>query len=196
MYVENRYLRTESVYKFVDKKCVDTTDVVYYHCMDTLNVAFKEFFMKCPKCKSENLRVVEKRDVENEPAIRRRRECADCNFRFTTYERLEVPSLVIRKRDGRTETYNREKLAAGIYRALEKRPVAEPSIESIINKIEKELHATGSGDISSEKVGDLVMQNLLVIDEVAYLRFASVYKKFESLESFASELANLSNKQK
>jgi len=147
--------------------------------------------MVCPKCKSENLRVVEKRDIENEPAIRRRRECADCSFRFTTYERLEVPSLVIKKRDGRTETYNRDKLAAGIYRALEKRPVAEPNTEALIAKIEKELHATGNVEISSEHVGDLVMQNLLEIDEVAYLRFASVYKKFETLEAFASELAKL-----
>ncbi len=150
--------------------------------------------MICPKCKSENLRVVEKRDVENEPVIRRRRECADCNFRFTTYERLEVPSLVIKKRDGHVETYNRDKLAAGIYRALEKRPVTSPDTEAIIDKIEKELHATGVNEISSEQVGDLVMKNLLDIDEVAYLRFASVYKKFESLEAFAKELTNIKNK--
>jgi transcriptional repressor NrdR len=148
--------------------------------------------MICPKCKSESLRVVEKRDIENEPAIRRRRECTDCNFRFTTYERLEVPTLTIRKNDGHTEVYSREKLAAGIYRALEKRPVTEPKVESLIEKIEKELHATGVSEISSEKVGDLVMQNLLKTDEVAYLRFASVYKKFESLEAFKQELTKIS----
>jgi len=150
--------------------------------------------MVCPKCKSENLRVVEKRDAETEPVIRRRRECADCGFRFTTYERLEVPSLVIRKRDGHTEAYSRDKLSAGIYRALEKRPVIETEIEALVCKIEKELHATGNGEIGSEQVGDLVMENLLSIDEVAYLRFASVYKKFESLEAFASELAKLAKK--
>lgn len=148
--------------------------------------------MVCPKCKSENLRVVEKRDVENEPAIRRRRECLDCGFRFTTYERLEVPSLVIRKRDGHTEVYNRDKLASGIYRALEKRPVTEAKTEELIDKIERDLHATGSGEVTSEQAGDLVMHDLLSIDEVAYLRFASVYKKFESLEAFASELSKLS----
>lgn len=147
--------------------------------------------MICPKCKSENLRVVEKRDVENEPAIRRRRECADCGFRFTTYERLEVPILTVRKRDGHTEVYNRDKLAAGIYRALEKRPVAEPAIEAVIEKIEKELHSTGQNEVSSELVGDQVMVNLLNLDEVAYLRFASVYKKFESLEAFTNELNKL-----
>lgn len=147
--------------------------------------------MICPKCKSENLRVVEKRDIENEPAIRRRRECGDCNFRFTTYERLEVPTLTIRKRDGHTEVYNREKLASGIYRALEKRPVSEPTIEAAIGKIEKELHSTGENEVGSERVGDMVMENLLSLDEVAYLRFASVYKKFETLEAFASELAKI-----
>ncbi len=147
--------------------------------------------MICPKCKSENLKVVEKRDIENEPAIRRRRECNDCNFRFTTYERLEVPSLVIKKRDGRTEAYNRDKLAAGIYRALEKRPVAESDIEALVSKIEKELHATGATEIESEHVGDLVMRSLLIIDDVAYLRFASVYKKFESLKTFKEELEKI-----
>lgn len=147
--------------------------------------------MICPNCKSENLRVVEKRDIENEPAIRRRRECADCSFRFTTYERLEVPTLTIRKRDGHTEVYNRDKLAAGIYRAVEKRPVAEPTIEGVIDKIEKELHATGANEVESEQVGDLVMKSLLDIDEVSYLRFASVYKKFETLEAFQKELAKI-----
>lgn len=147
--------------------------------------------MICPKCKSENLKVVEKRDIENEPAIRRRRECGDCSFRFTTYERFEVPTLTIRKRDGHTEVYNREKLASGIYRALEKRPVAEPVIEGVIDKIEKELHATGANEVVSEQVGDLVMKSLLDIDEVAYLRFASVYKKFETLEAFQQELAKI-----
>lgn len=147
--------------------------------------------MVCPKCNSENLRVVEKRDIENEPAIRRRRECADCSFRFTTYERLEVPTLTIQKRDGHMEVYNREKLASGIYRALEKRPVAEPATEGVIDKIEKEMHSTGVKEVTSEQLGDLVMKNLLNIDEVAYLRFASVYKKFETLEAFASELAKI-----
>lgn len=152
--------------------------------------------MICPKCKSDNLRVVEKRDVENEPAIRRRRECGDCLFRFTTYERMEVPTLTIKKRDGHTEVYNREKLAAGIYRAVEKRPVSEPDIEAAIDRIEKELHSTGVTEISSEKVGDLAMNNLLQLDEVAYLRFASVYKKFETLESFAEELNKIKPKSK
>jgi transcriptional repressor NrdR len=147
--------------------------------------------MICPKCTSENLRVVEKRDIENEPAIRRRRECAECNFRFTTYERLEVPTLTIRKQDGHTEVYSRDKLSSGIYRAVEKRPMAEPTVEAMIDRIEKDLHATGTNEISSEHIGDMVMQNLLVVDEVAYLRFASVYKKFETLEAFKQELSKI-----
>jgi transcriptional repressor NrdR len=138
--------------------------------------------------------VVEKRDIENEPAIRRRRECADCNFRFTTYERLEVPVLSIIKKDGRKETYSRDKLAAGIYRALEKRPSGQPEIEALITDIEKELHSTGQNEISSDKVGNLVMEHLLQMDEVAYLRFASVYKSFESLNAFKEELDNIKSK--
>jgi len=148
--------------------------------------------MICPKCKSENLRVVEKRDMENEPAIRRRRECGDCSFRFTTYERLEVPTLTIKKKNGQTEVYNREKLASGIYRALEKRPVDKAAAEDLITKIEKDLHATGENEITSDCVGKAVMEKLYELDQVAYLRFASVYKSFENLNSFAEELHNIS----
>lgn len=150
--------------------------------------------MNCPKCKSDNLRVVEKRDMDNEPAIRRRRECASCLFRFTTYERLEVPTLLIIKKNSTKEPYSRGKLSAGIYRAMEKRPVPGLEVEDVINKIERDIHATGIGEITSEKVGDLVLENLLKIDEVAYLRFASVYKKFDTLESFSQELLRIKNK--
>ena len=150
--------------------------------------------MICPKCKSANLRVVEKRDTENEPAIRRRRECGDCSFRFTTYERLEVPTLTIVKKDGHKELFSREKLSVGLYRALEKRPVNESVIDATINDIEKELHSTGEKEVTSVEIGDLVMKRLIKLDEVAYLRFASVYKSFESLDSFAEELKKISIK--
>ena len=148
--------------------------------------------MVCPKCKSVNLRVVEKRDVESEPIIRRRRECSDCSFRFTTYERLEVPVLSIVKKDGHKEPYSREKLSAGVYRALEKRPVDDSVIEGMIADIERELRSRGENELSSGDIGELVMDRLLGLDQVAYLRFASVYKSFDSLDSFAEELKQIS----
>lgn len=147
--------------------------------------------MICPSCKSINLRVLEKRDVDIEPAIRRRRECADCGFRFTTYERLETPTLVVVKKNGRKELYIREKLSSGIYRAFEKRPTTEPEIESLVTRIEKEIKARGDNEIKSSEIGNLVMKELLHIDEVAYLRFASVYKSFSDLVSFVKEVENL-----
>lgn len=147
--------------------------------------------MICPKCKSEGLRVVEKRDMDNEPAIRRRRECTDCGFRFTTYERLEVPTLTIIKKNGQREPFSREKLAAGIYRALEKRPIDGSVAEKLITGIEKDLKATGEIEIASVQIGETVMTRLLPIDEVAYLRFASVYRSFTSLEAFAEALKDI-----
>jgi transcriptional repressor NrdR len=147
--------------------------------------------MICTKCNSESLRVVEKRDMDNEPAIRRRRECMDCGFRFTTYERLEVPLLTIVKKGGQKEPFSREKLAVGIYRAIEKRPIDDSVAEELISSIEKDLKATGEIEISSVYIGETVLSRLLPIDEVAYLRFASVYRSFESLESFAEALKNI-----
>ncbi len=147
--------------------------------------------MICPKCHSENLRVVEKRDIENEPAIRRRRECADCSFRFTTYERLEVPTLTVIKKSGHKEPFSREKLASGIYRALEKRPVEDSATAELIACIERDLRATGETEVSSDKIGETVMDRLLHLDEVAYLRFASVYRSFSTLEAFADELKKI-----
>lgn len=147
--------------------------------------------MFCPQCQSENLRVLEKRDVEGDFAIRRRRECTDCSFRFTTYERLEVPTLSIVKRDGHKEVYSREKMSAGIYKALEKRPLTQPQAEALIDEIEKELKGSAENEIPSSKVGDLIMKKLRKTDEVAYIRFVSVYKSFESVDSFIDELNSL-----
>jgi len=149
--------------------------------------------MVCPSCRSENLRVLEKRDIEGEPSIRRRRECADCGFRFTTYERLETPTLAVVKKDGRKEVYIREKLSDGIYRAFEKRPTTAPEIEDLVTKIEKEIKTRGENEIKSSEIGNLVMGKLLEIDEVAYLRFASVYKSFKNLASFVKEVESLNS---
>lgn len=151
--------------------------------------------MHCPNCKKEDLRVLEKRDVEGDPAIRRRRECTACGFRFTTYERPEAPALTVTKKDGHKELYSREKMAKGIKKALEKRPISAPEIEALIDKIEKEVYCTGETEVTSSKIGDLVMAKLKETDPVAYLRFASVYKSFDSIESFKKEAEELERSQ-
>ena len=147
--------------------------------------------MICPNCKSEDLKVLEKRDIENEPAIRRRRECLACGFRFTTYERPESPALVVIKKDGTKESYSREKLAKGIEKALEKRPFSEPQVALYIEEVEKEIYALGGNEIESKKIGDLVLAKLRSIDEVAYLRFVSVYKSFDNVNLFKKEAEEL-----
>jgi transcriptional repressor NrdR len=147
--------------------------------------------MYCPSCQGENLRVLEKRDTEGEIAIRRRRECVSCGYRFTTYERLEVPSLVVVKKDGHKEVYSRDKMSVGIYKACEKRPIEEPEIEAMVDDIEKELKGCSENEVASSKIGNLVMKKLLAADEVAYLRFASVYKSFKDVNSFVKELEGI-----
>ncbi|MEI7616291.1 MAG: transcriptional regulator NrdR [Actinomycetota bacterium] len=147
--------------------------------------------MKCPNCQSENLKVLEKRDIDGEVAIRRRRECLECSFRFTTYERPEAPMLVVIKKDERKEVYSKEKMAKGVFKALEKRPIAEPQIENILSDIEKEIYASGEKEVSSKIIGDIILNKLRGIDEVAYMRFASVYKSFDDIDSFKIEAENL-----
>jgi len=147
--------------------------------------------MKCPKCSSEELKVNEKRDLEAEATIRRRRECLKCGYRFTTYERIETPSLLIIKKNGDRELYNREKLAGGIYKAFEKRPHTPDQIEKIIDEIEHEINQSKNGEVKSTQVGDLVITKLKEADNVAYLRFASVYKAFSDAESFTKEAESL-----
>lgn len=148
--------------------------------------------MNCPKCHSAKIKVIEKRDVEGEQLIRRRRECEGCGFRFTTYERLEVATLVVAKKDKSKEPFIREKLAGGIRKALEKRPISEVQIEEFISSIEEDLRSRGKNEISSKEIGDLVMSRLKELDDVAYLRFASVYKSFSNIASFKKELEKIS----
>ncbi len=148
--------------------------------------------MNCPKCKSEKIKVIEKRDVEGEQLIRRRRECEACGFRFTTYERLEVASLVVIKKDKSRQPFLREKLGDGIRKALEKRPISEVQINDFISSLEEDLRAQGKTEIESKEIGDLVLKRLKTLDDVAYLRFASVYKSFDDIASFKKELDNIS----
>lgn len=147
--------------------------------------------MRCPKCGSENLKVNEKRDLPVEASIRRRRECNACQYRFTTYERIEIPLLNILKKSGGKEPYSREKLASGIYKALEKRPFEREKIEAIVDEIERQVNMCACTEMPSAEIGNMVIEKLKGVDEVAYLRFASVYKSFDNAESFIKELESI-----
>ncbi|MBI2589145.1 transcriptional repressor NrdR [Candidatus Saccharibacteria bacterium] len=147
--------------------------------------------MKCHHCGSIDNKVIESRDVADSEAIRRRRECLKCNHRFTTYERLERPNLVVVKRDGTRELFSREKLLRGLQHASEKTSVTNMQLESFVAGIERELYGRGEPEISSTDIGELLMQGLSKINEVAYVRFASVYRKFRDISSFERELTKI-----
>ena len=143
--------------------------------------------MLCPHCKTSKSKVIDKRSSEDNKAIRRRRECLKCKKRFTTYERA-ILDLVILKKDGKREYFDREKLKTGIMKACEKRPVALRVIERIVNDIETELRNLHQTEINSRIIGDLVMEKLKKVDKVAYVRFASYYKQFSDISSFKKSL--------
>lgn len=145
--------------------------------------------MKCTQCQSEDIKVIESRDVAEGQAIRRRRMCNGCGHRFTTYERLERPQLIVIKNDGTRELFNRSKLLAGLYRACEKTPVTSVDLEKVVDNIEQELYACGEPETNSTKIGELVMDQLARLNEVAYVRFASVYRRFKDIKSFEEELS-------
>ena len=147
--------------------------------------------MKCQKCGSLDNKVVESRDVADNDAIRRRRECLNCGYRFTTYERLERPTLVVIKRNGTRQLFSREKLLKGLQHATEKTPVTNLQLESFIAQIERELYGRGEPEVSSTDIGELVMEALPKLNEVAYVRFASVYRKFRDISSFEKELTKI-----
>lgn len=147
--------------------------------------------MKCPFCESIEDKVVESRETEEGQAIRRRRECQSCKERFTSYERLEEKPQLVIKRDGRREQFNREKIRSGILRACEKRPVELEAIDKVLDEIEKEIHREAGREVTSTRIGEMVMENLQAIDKVAYIRFASVYRKFEDLSEFVKEVKEI-----
>jgi transcriptional repressor NrdR len=147
--------------------------------------------VKCHHCQSTDNKVIESRDVADGEAIRRRRECLNCGYRFTTYERLERPSLVVVKRDGTRQLFNREKLLAGLQQACEKTPVTNLQLESFVAGIERELYGRGEPEVSSTDIGELVMAGLPKLSEVAYVRFASVYRKFRDITGFERELSRI-----
>lgn len=145
--------------------------------------------MKCPFCGSTNSRVIDTRSGEG--GIRRRRECEDCGRRFTTYERVAPLRLMVIKQDGRREPFDREKIVRGIQIACAKRPIETEEIEELVSSIESELYHRGSREVTSREIGEMVMQNLRRLDEVAYIRFATIYRKFADVEDLADEIENL-----
>jgi transcriptional repressor NrdR len=147
--------------------------------------------MRCSQCAFADTKVIESRDVAEGEAIRRRRSCPECNYRFTTYERIERPQLVVVKHNGTRELFSREKLMGGLFRACEKTTITNVQVEKIVSEIEHQLYACGDAEISSAKIGELVMNQLANVNEVAYVRFASVYRRFKDIASFEQELSQI-----
>ena len=147
--------------------------------------------MKCPHCGTEEDKVVDSRTTQDGRAVRRRRECLSCNERFTTYEYIENVSLSVIKSDGRREPFDRHKLLTGVRLACNKRPVSTKRMESIVDEIEAEIHQLSKNEVDSEHIGRLVMAKLKDVDEIAYVRFASVYRRFQDKEEFLAEIRKL-----
>ncbi|MFH1474791.1 MAG: transcriptional regulator NrdR [Chloroflexota bacterium] len=147
--------------------------------------------MRCPTCEDRETRVIDSRDLDDAATIRRRRECVACGARFTTYERMEVARLVVVKRDGVRQEFDREKLAAGIRKALTRRPVADGAADRAADEIEAHLRAAGASEVESSRIGELAMEQLRALDQIAYIRFASVYQSFEDLETLKREVDSL-----
>lgn len=147
--------------------------------------------MKCPFCRTDDTRVVDSRDINTGDAIRRRRECIACNRRFTTYERVESAAMMVVKKDGRREEFNPAKLRNSLRISLTKRPVSENQLDDLIAAIEAQAMALGEKEVASSKIGEIILTELRKVDEVAYIRFASVYRDFSDADEFAKELKSL-----
>ena len=148
--------------------------------------------MKCPFCGHYDTGVIESRHLENELVIRRRRICKKCNKRFTTYERIDLIPLMVIKKDGRREPFSREKITNGIIKACEKRPISMETINNLVSNIEETIKSEEVNEIKSNLIGELVISRLGDLDEVAYVRFASVYRQFKDLSSFIKEIRKIS----
>lgn len=151
--------------------------------------------MKCPQCAFEEDKVVDSRTTKDGEAIRRRRECLKCGFRFTTYEYIERTPMMVVKKDGRREQYSRQKLLAGLVKACEKRPVSREQLEKVIEDVEGVIFAKFKNEVKSSDIGALVIDRLQSLDEVAYVRFASVYRQFKDINQFMSEVRTLLDRQ-
>lgn len=149
--------------------------------------------MKCPKCGFNQSKVIDSRHADDLTAIRRRRECESCGTRFTTFERVELQPLIVVKKDGTRQTFNRDKILHGLVRACEKRPVAFESLEAITNEVESTLREKGATEVSSVDIGEMVMGHLKHLDQVSYVRFASVYKEFKDVDQLLRTMSGLLN---
>lgn len=147
--------------------------------------------MNCNQCHMTDTKVIESREVAGGDSIRRRRMCSGCSNRFTTYERIERPQLIVVKNNNVRELFNRDKLLAGLYRACEKTPVASVQIEQLVSEVEQRLYSCGETEVPSAMIGEILMEKLPTLDEVAYVRFASVYRRFKDIASFEQELSDI-----
>jgi len=150
--------------------------------------------MLCPKCKFEDSKVVDSRPLNSDSSIRRRRECLSCQFRFTTYEYIQLSPIMVIKKSGGREEYNREKIEKSLHLACNKRPVSEEIIQKLINEIEEQINNTSNVEINSSLIGELIIDKLRTLDKVAFIRFASVYRQFHDLGEFQAHLDDLKNK--
>lgn len=148
--------------------------------------------MQCPRCKFNGSRVIDSRPADDGRSIRRRRECDECGYRFTTFERLEKAPILVIKRNGNREAFSREKLLNGLVRSAEKRPIPLSKLEQIVNEVEHTINQEGENEISSMLIGEMVMDYLAKIDDIAYIRFASVYRQFTDRKMFLKELERMS----
>lgn len=147
--------------------------------------------MKCSQCSLADTKVIESRDVSEGESIRRRRACTGCGYRFTTYERVERPQIIVIKNNATRELFNRDKLLAGLYRACEKTPISSLQLEQLVTDIEQNIHAGGEQEVQTAKLGEMVMERLAILNEVAYVRFASVYRRFKDIAGFERELLQI-----
>ncbi|MEI4829565.1 MULTISPECIES: transcriptional regulator NrdR [Bacillus] len=152
--------------------------------------------MRCPSCFHNGTRVLDSRPVDEGRSIRRRRECESCLNRFTTFERVEEPPLIVVKKEGMREEFNKEKILRGLIKACEKRPVSLKQLEEITQHVERELRNSGMSEVKSDMIGEMVMEELRDIDDVAYVRFASVYRQFKDLNVFIEELKDILQKER
>ena len=150
--------------------------------------------MKCPHCDFSGTKVLDSRPANENKSIRRRRECEKCQRRFTTFEMIEETPLIVIKKDGSREEFSRDKILRGIIRACEKRPVPMETLEVVVSEVEKEVRNTANAEVESRSIGEIVMEQLYNVDEVAYVRFASVYRQFKDINMFMKELSSLLNK--
>lgn len=152
-------------------------------------------YMRCPTCHFNGTRVLDSRPSDEARSIRRRRECESCGNRFTTFETVEEVPLIVVKKDGTRQEFSRDKILRGLIRACEKRPVPLETLENVVNNVERDLRGSGKNEMLSQDVGELVMERLADIDDVAYVRFASVYRQFKDINVFIKELTDLMNKE-